>query len=303
LIADLETVGMKAEERHELRENDLANWLQFGLWAFLKANGSYLLLIAALGFLGYSLWTRYQANKFAEQTGAFTSLIEAEGAADAIRSPDDWIKAVGTLVELVDKTDVKVVQARACLTLGRIYDLWAAFPEMQEAATISRPQCLSKSYEYYTKAQTFGDDALITGKAVLGIAGVYEDQGDWDKARAEYQKMVADKKFAGSLADLAKERLDSLQERRDAPRLAMLIPRPTATKPEPTPGTRLSVPPVGSGGTGGGGLFGPSTSSAFPGFLLSPGGVGGVTTSPTVPYGPVLPGASSQPAPASTQPK
>ena len=300
---------MKAEERHELRENDLANWLQFGLWAFLKANGSYLLLIAALGFLGYRLWALYEAKKDQAQATAFASLIEAEASADAIRSADDWIKSVSALVELIDKSDVKIVQARACLKLGRIYDLWAAFPEMQDTAKLSRAECLSKSYEYFTKALTIkGDDSLIAALATIGIADVYEDQGEWDKAKAEYQKMIADKTFAGPPAGLAKARLDSLQERRDAPRLAMMIPHAT-TKPEPAPSTRLSVPGVGSslGGGTGGGLLGPNTGSPFPSFLLPPGGVGGAgaTTSPAMPYGPVLPGASSRmPASApATEPK
>ena len=46
---------MKAEERHELQENDLASWLQVGLLqTFLKQNGSYGLLVIAFSFLSLS---------------------------------------------------------------------------------------------------------------------------------------------------------------------------------------------------------------------------------------------------------
>ena len=48
---------MKAEERHQLKENDLGSWLQYGLPMYLKQNGSYILLVLALGFLGYQLYS------------------------------------------------------------------------------------------------------------------------------------------------------------------------------------------------------------------------------------------------------
>src|SRR3954466_13353561 len=54
---------MKAQERHELRENDLASWLQYGLWAFLKTYGSYVLLTLSLCFLGFQLWNLYSRKQ------------------------------------------------------------------------------------------------------------------------------------------------------------------------------------------------------------------------------------------------
>jgi predicted negative regulator of RcsB-dependent stress response len=293
---------MKAEERHELRENDLANWLQFGLWAFLKNNGSYLLLIVALGFLGFQLWNLYQRKQENARAIAFTNLIDAEAAALPQGSIEDWTKSAKTLVDLVETSDVKLVKARACLTLGQLYDFWAAFPEIQNYAKLSRTECLSKAFEYYSKALEFqGDDPVIAAKAQLGIATVYEDQGEWDKAKAEYQRMVDHKAFVGDLANLAKARLDSLDSRRSAPRLVAMIPPPPAAKPAAAPGfPGLSLP----GGGLGGGLLGPSSGSAFPGLIG--GGTGGsseatTTPGPTIPFGPQPEGSAPTSGPSSLQ--
>jgi tetratricopeptide (TPR) repeat protein len=297
-----ESAGMKAEERHELRENDLANWLQYGLWAFLKNNGSYFLLIAALAFLGYRLWVLYESKQEVARQVAFANLEQDENAAKIVTTPEDWSKAAKGLEELVDTADAKLVKARACLALGQLYDFWAAFPEMRNFTNRSRDDFLSDSYKHFTQAlQLQGDDPLIAAKAHLGIASVYEDQGEWDKAKAEYQRMIDNQLFAGDLAALARNYLDSMDSRRNAPRLADMIPIPAVTRPPITPGfPGLSLP----GGGVGGGLLGPTTGSAFPGLLSPPTGAGsgrGATSAPApfLPFGPMPGGPETSSGPPS----
>src|ERR1051325_1411136 len=72
---------MRAEERHELRENHLANWLHYGMLGWLRQNGSYLLLIAALGFLGYQLWNRHKQTVENERLSANMEINNAQGLA------------------------------------------------------------------------------------------------------------------------------------------------------------------------------------------------------------------------------
>jgi cbb3-type cytochrome oxidase subunit 3 len=286
---------MKAEERHELRENDLASWLQFGLWAFIKNNGSYFLLVLALAFLGYRLWVLYEQKQAQARDAAYTTYQVAESAADAIRTPEDWQRAAHDLAELIDTTDFDSVKAEACLRLGKLYNFWAAFPEMQVYAKLSRNECLSKSYEYFSKALTVeGTDPLIAAWARMGIASVYEDRGEWNKAKAEYQGIMDDKMFAGDLAKLAKSRLDTMDDRRNAPRLAEMIPPPPSTRPQPTAGVPSNL--LSPGGLGN--LLGPTTKSNYPDFFMPGSGTGttgGTTTSPSspAPYGPSPAGTGS----------
>ena len=110
---------MKAEERHELRENDLASWLQYGLWAFLKQNGSYVLLVLALGFLGFQLWNMYERKQADAVRAAWLNLQDAS-------SKDDPIAA---LSEVIDTSTVLAVKAEGSLELANIYEQLIAKPE------------------------------------------------------------------------------------------------------------------------------------------------------------------------------
>ena len=62
---------MKAEERHELKENDLQSWFQYGFPIWIKQNGSYVLLAAALVLLGYQLWRYYSQKQEFKAQGAW----------------------------------------------------------------------------------------------------------------------------------------------------------------------------------------------------------------------------------------
>jgi predicted negative regulator of RcsB-dependent stress response len=276
---------MKAEERHELRENDLATWLQYGLWAFLKENGSYILLVLALGFLGFQLWNLYERKQEAKRQEAWVSLNEASQTADPLAS----------LQKIIDTSTIKPVQAQACLEMGQNYDGMAMFPEQLDNRKLTRDQALRNASDYFQKALEFqGEDPVIFTQAHLGIAAVYEDRGDWDKAKAEYQLILDNKMLTGAqapLATLAKDRMNSLEDRRKAPRLAMTAAL-TIKRPEATPGL---------GGTGGV-KAAPTTNSVLPN-LLPPATRGAANSTPSTSpiFGPISP-IGPAPAAPSTAP-
>src|SRR5438309_522004 len=143
---------MKAQERHELRENDLAGWLQYGLWTFLKQNGSYILLVAALCFLTFQIWNLVQQRRenailqaWSEfnglphnqppQDGVFENILRAGSAlnspviaADAEKRKraatemDEAINLAKTrpsrLREIIDQHDIKPLKAACYLAIG-----------------------------------------------------------------------------------------------------------------------------------------------------------------------------------------
>ncbi|HEY4329368.1 MAG TPA: hypothetical protein VGN88_06510 [Phycisphaerae bacterium] len=228
---------MKAEERHELRENDLASWLQYGLWAFLKQNGSYVLLVLALAFLGYQLWNMYETKQELAVRGAWLDLQNAS-------TVDDPIKALG---DVIDTSTVNAVKAEGSLELANIYERLIVNPEMMDKRRESRDEVLGKAFMYYNKAlETMGDDKLIAANAHLGLAAVLEDRAEWDKAKAEYQILTdPNGKFKGTaFQELAADRIKTLDERRNVPRLASMIPPPP---PPSTPSSGLPQLPGGSG--------------------------------------------------------
>lgn len=298
----MEFTGMKAEERHELRENDLATWLQYGLWTFLKQNGSYFLLVLALGFLGYQLWNMYQRKQEVARQTAWNQLHQAAESVDAV-------EGIKNLRGLVESSPLKEVKAQACLSLGGIYDRLLAYPSDLNRMQLSPEVSLTNAYDYYQQALTIqGDDLLIAGKAHLGVAGVLEDRGEWDKAKAEYEILADPKgKFANTaFVELAKERIATLEDRKKAPQLAAAYRsfiRDQAIKVPLGAGTTLpsGLPDLP-------GMLGTPDSLTFPRSPLSPS-TPASAPAPVTPFiGPTIPGigptapATGAEAPA-TQPK
>jgi len=266
---------MKAEERHELKQNDLASWLQYGLPMFLKQNGSYVLLVIALGFLGFQLYNLYERKQAVARENAWQELSQAPMAESP---PARW----QGIIDTYDYPDLKV---QAYLDMATFYTRIVLFPEQMNTLKITKNEALTKAYDAYKHARDLmPNDSLIVAKGTLGVAAVDEDRGDWDAAKKEYQSIIDGKLFADTpFVELARDRLATIDQRKDAPRLAAMIP----TAPASQPG--ISLP---------GGLGQP-----LPEFNLP---------SLTTPSGPPLPGGMSLPAfpvespttaPASTQPK
>ena len=275
---------MKAEERHEQRENDLAGWLQYGLVHWIREYGSYVLLGLALAFLGFQLWNMHQRTIDEAHRKALdklrTALVlqgEPKFRVQVVNgaNPDD-------LSDLIDTTEFKEVKSQAALALGSYYHDLIAFPEDLDAKKLTREEALTRATDRTRQAlEIQGDDQLIAGRAHLGLAAIYEDKGEWDKARAEYEILTAKTGlFAGSpFADLAEERLKTLGDRQNAPRLASMIPPPAPVTPA-TP----TLP-----GLPGGGLLGPMGGTNFQDLLGTP------ASAPTPSARPPLP---ATPAPA-----
>lgn len=290
---------MKAEERHEARDNDLASGLQFGLMHFVREYGSYVLLLGALGFLGYQLWNMQQQKKLVEHRNAFEELRQAsrknENKGYGRINPAD----PESLKKLMANTPYNEVKARAALALASYYQEMVPFPEaIEEEFKTRREDVLNNAMENFRIAlEAMPDDLLIAGRAHLGMAAVYEDQGLWDKAKAEYQ-VVADPKgkYAGTpTAELADARLKSLSDRQFSPRLVAMIPK--AAKPQP------AAPPIIPGLPGSSGLFDLNTPlpSIVPGTPMPASRPSSPSLPPTPigPFlGPAIPGITPE-APAS----
>ncbi len=277
---------MDPEERDELKENDLASWLQFGLWNFLKQNGSYLLLALALTFLGYQLWSLHKQRQLQELWTAWADLHAAE------QSPDST-KTVDLLLEVIDKHKQPAVQAQAYLTLGNIYDRGPLSPAWLQGQRMTRDDSLDKSFAAYQSAlDAAPNDPLIAGYAHLGLGAVDEDRGDWDKARQQYQLLTGGSSpFTNTpMAVLAQARITDLDNRKASPRLAALIPPPPP--PSATPNSGLNLTP----GSGGGSLF-PGIGSSITGSpVITPQN----SPSGASPYNPF--GLLSTPPPAGSEP-
>jgi hypothetical protein len=266
---------MDAEERHELKENDLASWLQYGLPMFLKQNGSYIVLVAALCFLGFQLYRMYEQKKENTRIQAWSELRSAGSSDDPARK----------IQSVIDTYDIKQLREEAYLELGNYYGRLPMAQQQMATMKITAQEAIKQSYDSYKKAfDIAGDDTLTAGKALLGMAAACEDLANWADAKKIYDQL-ADKKGAFKdtpFGDVATERLASLDDREKAPRLIAMIP-PPATKPAETAPAAIGNLP---------GMFGPTLPEA--------GGLGGLGTGGAAPSfgGPALPDIVPAPVPA-----
>ncbi len=232
---------MKAEERHELKENDLASWLQYGFPIWLKNNGSYVLLVLALGFLGFQVWRLYEARQEGTRIKASNELRMAQEAEDV----------PSKLKTLIETYDIKDVREKAYLALGKAYVELLPFPGQLKAMNLTRSEALTEAYNAYEKAlKQYGSDELIAGKAMLGMAQVEEDRGEWDQAKKIYEEMGEKGRFSDpAWANAAAAQLKTLEARKNAPRLVSQIKIPPPTMPSTSPAGGGPGPLPGAFGT------------------------------------------------------
>jgi hypothetical protein len=288
---------MKSEERHQLKENDLASWMQYGFPLWLKQNGSYLLLVLALCFLGYQLYNMYERKQSNTRVAAWSELLNAAQA----ENPPAKYQTV------IDTYDIKEVKAIAYLDLGQYYLHLLLSPDQMQSLKIGKTEALEKAGNAFQKAlDLFGEDKLIAGKASLGLASVAEDRGDWADARKRYQE-IADKganQVNAPFAEIAVERLKTLDDREKAPRLVALMP---VTPPSSRPGTDFLPQLPGEMGSFGPPLpEAPATAPAG----ISPGAAEGLPgLAPAIPAlppeaaTPTTPTTPATPTAAASQPK
>jgi hypothetical protein len=325
---------MKAQERHELRENDLAGWLQYGLWAFIKQNGSYVLLVIALGFLTYqiygliqrraqdkedSAWQAYYGLPHRESLLAqyivavrMRAMVPADADPEVRRRAAAEVDDMEALIrnrptrlrEIIDSNDIKPLQAACYMEMAEHYRKLLMYPEIMQMVNLSRSEVLEKQAVAYQGAIDAVPDDLLTGaQARFGLAGNLEDRGDWDKAADAY-KVLTDKngKFADTpFAEFATARAAKLEERKKAPRLVSMMSSTITPAPLPSPG--LSLEPAAR-------PSGPSGLPSLTDFGSLLGNTSSVTTQPATapasglnlgnPFG-ILP-MGPQPAPATSQP-
>jgi tetratricopeptide (TPR) repeat protein len=127
-----------------------------------------------------------------------------------------------------------MLRAQAYLRLGNFYDKAKIEQKLLQDLKLSGSEALDKALAAYNSALAEEpDDMLVAPKARLGIAGVQEDRGDWEKAVEQYKLLTdpAGKYASNPYIRVAQEKLKNIDARRSAPRLADMIPPPAPVRP------------------------------------------------------------------------
>ncbi|MFW6058662.1 MAG: tetratricopeptide repeat protein [Phycisphaeraceae bacterium] len=252
---------MDSEERHELKENDLAEFFRnFGEW--WSQYGNYVLIVVILLAAGITGYNFYHSRVTQRHEQAWTDLAVAT-------SPEGF-------AQVAEAHDDPVVQALAQLRAADLYRRRAIGryePIEQPDVTLDEQGTLD-GLEGETEAQADPAEDLAQAaalyqrvleqdaqrvptvyrvNALLGLGAVLESEKNWDDAREQYDRAA---ELAGEalpqLAAQARQRRELLDELRRPIAFAPESDAPDtgATGPANVPGLPAGVAPAPGAGAG-----------------------------------------------------
>ena len=248
---------MKAERRHELRTNTLAQGLG-GLPAFWAVHGTKVLL-GVVAILAIVLFIRFQASSARQQQAmSEEALGNAQTAIDSLRGlagiRDPKLaaeqrrqieeQADTALRQVLDDSKDESLRAGALLAQGDLnWELarssGATPAQTQPTTKQSRDdtdELLDKAKRAYeSAAQAPGAKPVTINSAYLGLAAVAEQQGKWDEAAAAYDKIRTHPTLPPAFKLDAQDRKETLEKIRNPALIGKPPTRPAPDEPGATP--------------------------------------------------------------------
>jgi predicted negative regulator of RcsB-dependent stress response len=217
---------MKAERRHELKHNELADWLGEWMEAYRPhVTGISIGAVVLLGIVLVSLWLIHGASQ--STATAWTDYFRALND----REPEKTLEQVAT---------TQVGSQAAWWALLGVADMnlaeGAALLHSDRAEAQKR---LEKAERTYKQLLTSSDPQIQT-LAELGLARVYESLCKPAEAAKHYQA-VADREKETALGALAREGLQRVKNPREVSFLEWFAQQ-TPRRPSPLPGVGGAIP-------------------------------------------------------------
>ncbi|HVT90613.1 MAG TPA: hypothetical protein VHD56_17290 [Tepidisphaeraceae bacterium] len=228
---------MKGERRHELQTNSLSQFLtDLPLYLRFHANKfllGFIVLCAIFLLVRYRMSAAQQAREAAhtsigsalvgieqlkrvDQTQAtdMGRLQERKKIADQIRAAIDQI-----LNTTSDSSDT-VLRADALVAKGDLYWTIANLPPLDSAATQpaasgmpSATDALQTAEDSYDQVlKNYDSQKIPKASALFGLAAIEENRGNWDKATALYNTILADSALSGLFREIATQRISIIPQ-------------------------------------------------------------------------------------------
>lgn len=263
---------MKAERRHELKHNELSDWLGERM-ELLKPHATGIMLglaLLALILLG-SVWYFGNANYTASTAWSqyFDAFNEREPMKALETLASDQAGGKASWWALATVADMHLGQGTALLYTDR-----AEAQKQLEQAKLA-----------YQRVEAGPADPMLRNRAQLGLAKTYEALCQPEDAR-KYYDLVAANDSSTAIGKAAAEASARLKDPREVEFLAWFV-KQAPKRPAPMPGIGGAIPNL------------PGTLSDRPDIPLSPGGLGLDNVGTGTPAEP----APSFPSPDSTAPK
>jgi len=254
---------MKAERRHQLKTNTLDQVLTGAPDVGRKYGGMLLLIVLAAAAAYLLVRYRINAARDAERTAtenltAARMSISQLGQLNMIPIPGaqkveyrkQWSdEARGAIDNVMQTANEPRLLAEALLAKGDLSWALAQLEEPAEAAT--RPslkfeatpkQLLGEAEAAYDQVRTqYGNQHAAVIAANFGLAAVYENLGDWEKAKARYKAIIDDPTATEAYKTQADIRLAKAA---DWAKPVLLVPTTQAAAIEASPATAPTTRPA-----------------------------------------------------------
>jgi len=217
---------MKSQHRHELKTNELAEWMaNFPDW--LKQNRRMIIYVSVLIIVVmlYYFWFRYRSSTVAiNEKAAFTALIDQIPRTKALvvrasaSNTDNaflMLDLAKKLRNMADQTKNNELAALALIKSAELIRgelLYRIEPPRQDE--VAKQIALAKE-AYDQVIQRAASDASLLAKAKFGLGLCEEELGNFQQAREIYEQVAEDPAFKGTVAVAqAQTRLDTMSDYR-----------------------------------------------------------------------------------------
>lgn len=220
---------MDAEHRHELKSNELAEWIG-RIPQMIKENTNIVIGVALIliGLLSWPLLSRMAQEKDLSQMAEVTNSIQMlqEETILAVtqnaENPQARQQALSILLvnaeSLLEKADD--VENADLAAMARIKAAQAIRTELQlrqedvSAETVDTQ--IAKARQAYENAYETAQTSQVKGLAQLGLGLCAEEVGQAEQAGKIYQDMLADEQYKATvIGAMAQNRLEALKEKTD----------------------------------------------------------------------------------------
>lgn len=213
---------MKSEHRHELKTNELAEWLT-NLPQWTKQNFKTILYVSVVIVLvvGVYFWNRYQKKVITVQnqlnlTGLIAQapqtkarIIQAQNK--EIDISDILLQNAGRFGEIAQETKNDQMAALALIKQAQLLrtNLHYRFGDVDKIDFTSQ---INRAKTRYTQAiEKDQANRSLTAMAKFGLGLCEEELGNFDQAKQIYNDIVSDSAFDGTVSKVqAKQRLETI---------------------------------------------------------------------------------------------
>ncbi|MHC5059913.1 MAG: tetratricopeptide repeat protein [Planctomycetota bacterium] len=217
---------MDKEHRHELKSNELADWIthlpDFALRNWAQITGVILIIIALLVIPIFrrtrsntAMTLQMEATQLMQEIGQEKAKVVQSQSQGALETQSQLLVVANSLEDAAKKAKKPYAAALALIKRGEALraDLHYQSAQVERSVVLSHIKQAKAAYESAIE-KAKGNSTLI-GMAQIGLGLCAEEVGDFDGARQIYEAILAGSDFVGTIFPAkAQHRLDFMDDNR-----------------------------------------------------------------------------------------